>query len=166
MNSQNRFEPETVAWLFTDLDREQEGWRREVRGIEPIRKRIGLDGWSVEHPLVCDIGHFGLTAALRDMEALALFIHECRELTQNESGELPLVQPDLFRPAPRGVNSRGELTDPLNYLLGCALRVEGVPAAERMGVGLVLTLKALSIASRLGWPIERFDSIDCIFEKA
>lgn len=165
MNSQNRFEPETVAWLFTDLDREQEGWRREVRGIEPIRRRIGLDLWAVEHPLVCDIAHFGLTAALRDMESLALYLHECRELAQNEPGRPPLVQPDLFRPAPRGVNDRGELIDPLNYLLSCALRVEGVPPAERTGVGLVLLLKAISIAARLGWPIDRIDTIDQVFEK-
>lgn len=165
MNSQNRFEPETIAWLFTDLDREQEGWRREVRGVEPIRRRIGLDGWAVEHPLVCDIGAFGLTAALRDMEALALYVHECRELAQTAADRPPLVQPDLFRPAPRGVNRRGELVDPLNYLLGCALRVEGVPGGEKTGVGLVLLLKTLSISSRLGWPIERVDALDQVFEK-
>lgn len=165
MNSQNRFEPETVAWLFTNLDREQEGWRREVRGVEPIRRRIGLDGWAVEHPLACDIGTYGLTAALRDMESLALYLHELRELAQNDSDRPPLVQPDLFRPAPRGVNDRGELVDPLNYLLGCALRVEGVPEPERTGVGLVLILKALSIASRLGWPIEKIDAIDRVFER-
>lgn len=164
MNSQNRFEPETVAWLYTDLDREQEGWRREVRGVEPVRRRIGLDGWAVERPLVCDVGHFGLTAALRDMQALALYIHELRELAQAETG-IPMVQPDLFRPTPVGVNPRGELVDPVNYLLGCALRVEGVPQADRMGVGLVLLLKAMALASRLGWPIDKIDSIDRVFEK-
>ncbi len=159
MHTQNRFEPETVAWLFTSLEREQEGWRREVRGVEPIRRRLQLDGWLVERPLLCDIGHFGLTAALRDLEALALFLHETRELT----GAADAVQPDLFRGAPRGVNRRGELFDPLNYLFSEALRVVGVPPSQRGGVALTLLLKALSVAARLDWPATRVDSLDRIF---
>ena len=114
MQSQDRFEPETVAWLFTSLDREQEGWRREVAGVEPVRRRLAHEGWTVYQPLVCDVGREGLTFALREADRLARYLNDVdqflRQRRQADPG-LPAGQPDLFRPNPRGIGATGLLDD-------------------------------------------------------
>ncbi len=165
MHSQNRFEPETVAWLFTNLDREQEGWRREVRGVEPIRRRLHLEGWQVLRPLVCEVDRFGLTAALRDLETLAFHLQGLRDARGAAPLEPPVSQLDLFRANPVGV-AEGSLVDPLNYLFGEAFRVRGVPEEEQFGVALSLLLKSFSLAARLGWPLGAVDTLDLIFTDA
>jgi hypothetical protein len=166
MHSQNRFEPETVAWLFTDLAREQEGWRREVRGVEPVRKRLKMVGWTVYGPLVADVGRYGLTAALSDVDRLAEHLNELnlfeRQRQSYEKSEAA-HQPDLFHPNPRGIGPTGMLDDGLNYMLGETLRVRGATEEERFGVGVTLLLKALALGPRMGWPFLGIDSLDRVF---
>jgi hypothetical protein len=166
MHSQNRFEPETVAWLFTDLAREQEGWRREVRGVEPVRRRLQMEGWNVYGPLVIDVGRFGLTAALTDTDRLADYLNELnlfeRQRVSFERSEATR-QPDLFHPNPRGIGPTGQLDDGLNYMFGETLRLRGVPAEQRFGVAVTLLLKALALAPRMGWPFLGIDSLDRVF---
>jgi hypothetical protein len=167
MHSQNRFEPETVAWLFTDLAREQEGWRREVRGVEPIRKRIQMDGWTVYGPLVLDVGRYGLTAALGDTDRLADYLNELnlfeRRRQLGERAAAATRQPDLFCPNPRGIGPTGQLDDGLNYMFGETLRLRGVPGDQRFGVAVTFLLKALALAPRMGWPFLGIDTLDRIF---
>jgi len=166
MQSQERFEPETIAWLFTDLAREQEGWRREVAGAEPIRQRFSHDGWTIFRPLVADVGRYGLTAALRDAERLAqvlgdhnLYIQQRRK----NDPQGPLSQPDLFHQNPRGIGPGGELDDGLNYLYGEALRVAGVAPERQFGVGVTFLLKALALGAKMEWPFLGLDTLDRLF---
>jgi hypothetical protein len=166
MQTQDRFEPETAAWLFTDLDHEQEGWRREMAGVGPVRARIAHDGWTIYRPLVCDVGRYGLTAALRDVERLAHYLNDQGQFARRRRAEnpaAPVGQPDLFRSAPRGIGPRGQLDDGLNYLFGEALRLQGVPPEMRFGVGVVMLLKALALAPRLQWPFLGIDTLDLAF---
>lgn len=168
MHSQNRFEPETVAWLFTDLAREQEGWRREICGVEPIRKRIAHEGWNVYRPLVCDIARYGLTTALQDMTRLARYLFDQdqfmrqRQAGGSDQGDF-LLQPDMFCATPRGVNERGELIDGFNFLLGNAMRLTEVAEADRFGVGVTFLLKALTLGPETGWKFKGIDTLDELF---
>lgn len=163
MLAQSAFAPETVAWLFTDLAREQEGWRRELAGVEPVRKRLQHEGWFIYQPLVCDVGRHGLCAALRESERLAQHLnvleHFQRQWSRPDPGA-PLGQPDLFQSTPRGVSAVGELADPINYFFGNALRLTGVAPADRLGVGVTFLLHALALAQRLNWPFLGIDTLD------
>lgn len=166
MHRQNRFEPETVAWLFTDLAREQEGWRREVRGVEPIRRRMHLDGWTVYAPLMFDVRRYGLTAALSDIDRLADHLHELNLYErQRRAAQGGARQPDLFHPNPRGIDAEGLLADGINFMFGEALRLRGVATDERFGIGITLLLKALAIAARLGWPATPIQTLDAVFSR-
>jgi hypothetical protein len=165
MHDQGRLEPETVAWLFTDLAAEQEGWRREARGLEPIHKRVQMDGWTVLSPLCADIATHGLTSALADADRLAehvqgLSLLERRRRATIPNEATPAGQIDLFCPNPRGVGPDGLLRDGLNYLYGEALRLRGVEPGRRAGVAVTFLLKALALAQRHGWPAERLDALD------
>jgi hypothetical protein len=167
MHDQGRLEPETVAWLFTDLAAEQEGWRREARGLEPIHKRVRMDGWTVLSPLWADVATHGLTSALADADRLAEHIHglslyEARRRAMTPREATPTGQIDLFCPNPRGVGPDGLLQDGLNYLYGEALRLRGVEPARRTGVAVTLLLKALALAQRWDWPAERLDALDLL----
>jgi hypothetical protein len=163
MQSQLRFEAETVAWLFTDFEREQAGWRRDVAGLEPLSKRLTADGWQVLRPLVCDVQLHGLASALRDADRLAerwadysafLSRHEPR------GPESRFSQPDFFLGTPRGIGPSGELTDGVNFLFSESLRLTGVPAEDEFGVGLVFLLKALTFPAKLEWPFFGVDTLD------
>lgn len=166
MQTQSRFEPETVAWMFTDLAREQEGWRREVGGLEPIRQRLSHDGWNIFRPLTCDVGLFGLTAALRDTDRLAQYLNDqslyiCQRRLEDPAGTLS--QPDLFCQNPRGIGLTGTLDDGLNFLFGEALRLGGVEPERRFGVGVTFLLKALALLPKMEWPFLGLDTLDRLF---
>jgi hypothetical protein len=167
MHTQEHFEPETVAWMFTDLAREQEGWQREMAGdITPIRQRFRHDGWSVMQPLICDVAHYGLTAPLRDTERLGRYLADLSLFTEQRrrvEPEAAVFQADLFCQNPRGIGERGELADGINYLFGEALRLRGVEPARRFGVGLTFLLKGMALAARLDWPIGAVDTLDKVF---
>jgi hypothetical protein len=164
MHAQHRFEPETVAWLFTDLAREQAGWQREIAGIEPVRKRLPHEGWNVYHPLTCDVGRHGLTAALRETDRLAQYLADLNlYLRRRAETAGPLAQPDLFHQHPRGIGPTGHLDDGINFLFGEALRLEGVTPAAAFGVGMIFLLKGLAIAQRLDWPFLGIDTLDRLF---
>lgn len=163
MQSQLRFEAETVAWLFTDVDREQAGWKRDVSGLEPLSRRLATEGWQVLRPLVCEVQLHGLTSALRDADRLAerwadynafLSRHERR------AADAHLSQPDLFLGAPRGISPTGEMTDGVNFLFAESLRLTGVAPEEEFGVGLVFLLKALTFPSKFDWPFFGIDTLD------
>ncbi|OPZ08802.1 MAG: hypothetical protein BWZ08_00889 [candidate division BRC1 bacterium ADurb.BinA292] len=167
MHSQDRFEPETVAWLFTDLAREQEGWRREVSGVEPLRRRLHHQGWTIYRPLACDVERHGLTFALRETERLAHYLNnQMVYARQPESPSPATAQPDLFKPEIRGVGPTGHLDDPVNYLFEEALRLRGVEAESRFGVGLVFLLKALALGQEFDWPFFGVDTLDALFREA
>jgi hypothetical protein len=166
MHTQERMAPETVAWLFTDLAREQKGWQREVGGLEPIRKRFQHDSWNIFRPLVCNVGQHGLLSALRDAERLGQYLNDLNLYIRQRrasGSEAPLVQPDLFCPNPRGIGPTGLLDDGVNFLLGDALRLKGVPEEERFGVGVTFLLQMLSFAQRLDWPFLGIDTLDHVF---
>lgn len=166
MHAQVHFEPETVAWLFTDLNREQRGWQRELSGKPPLESRFQQEAWNVARPLTCEIEQHGLTAALTDAERLARHLASLDELARTRarrSGEPLGRQLDLFRPETRGVDTRGFLADGLNYLFGEALRLRGVAPEARFGVGVTMLLKGMQLAAGLGWPLERIDSVDRLF---
>jgi hypothetical protein len=163
MQSQLRFEAETVAWLYTDVEREQAGWKRDISGLEPLSKRLAVEGWQVLKPLVCDIQLHGVTSALRDADRLAerwadynayLLRHE------RNPDQAQLSQPDLFLGAPRGISPAGELTDGLNFLFAESLRLTGVAPEEEFGIGLVFLLKALTFPAKFDWPFFGIDTID------
>jgi hypothetical protein len=163
MQSQLRFEAETVAWLFTDFDREQAGWRRDVAGLEPLSKRLATEGWQVLRPLACDVQLHGLASALRDADRLAerwadynafLSRHEPR------GAESRFSQPDFFLGTPRGIGPAGELTDGVNFLFSESLRLTGVAPEEEFGVGLVFLLKALTFPGKFEWPFFGIDTLD------
>jgi hypothetical protein len=166
MQARIKFEAECAAWLFTDVDREQAGWRREVSGLTPIRRRIAASGWMVAGPLKCDVARFGLTAALRDADRLAQYWRDfdvaCRR--EREAGRSAPSQPDLFFGAPRGVGPGGSLDDGINFVLSEALRVEGAPPEEEFGVAVVMLLKALAWIGRCDWPFFGVDTVDRVFE--
>ena len=169
MQSQDRFEPETVAWLFTDLAREQEGWRLEVSGVEPIRRRLAHESWNVYRPLICDVDRHGLTYALRDFDRLAQYLNDqLLFMRERRAGgpEQAVGQPDLFKPNPRGVGPTGQLDDPLNFIFAEALRLEAVRDQDRFGVGITFLLKALALLPPLGWPFFGIDTLDQIFTGA
>ena len=169
MQTQDRFEPETVAWLFTDLAREQQGWRHEVAGVEPVRRRLRHEGWTVYRPLICDLERDGLTFTLRDAARLAHYLNDQMVFTQKRREEHPgdpVNQPDLFKQTLRGVAPNGRLEDPVNYMFAEALRVANVPARQRFGVGVVLLLQAMALARRLDWPLEGIDTLDGVFSEA
>jgi hypothetical protein len=167
MHSQDRFEPETVAWMFTDLEREQEGWRREVAGVEPARKRIQHDGWTIFQPLTVDVAHYGLTAALGDADRLAHYLNDQHHFFSQRrkiEDEGPLtIQPDLFCPNPRGIGPGGLLDDGANYLFGEALRLRGVEPGRRFGVGVTFLLKGLALIQHMDWPFLGIDTLDRLF---
>lgn len=166
MHTQDHFEPETVAWMFTDLGREQEGWRREMIGLSPIRQRFGHDGWSVLKPLTCDVARHGLTAALRDAERLARYLADLNLFMRQRRRAQPgsaAFQLDLFCQNPRGIGPGGELDDGLSFLFGEALRLQGVEAERRFGVGVTFLLKALALAQKMEWPFLGMDTLDCLF---
>lgn len=168
MHSQNRFEPETVAWLYTDIEAEQAGWRREITGLEPLNRRFLHDGWSVYRPLVCDVGQFGLTAALSDAERLAIHLNELDLYLRQQAGarEPIMSQDDLFCQNPRGIGPGGQLDDGLNYLFTEALRLQGAEPARRLGITATFLLKAIQLADRLQWPFLGIDSVDRIFSES
>lgn len=170
MQSSIKFEPETVAWLYTDVDREQEGWRHEVGGLAPIRKRVAADGWQVLDPLVCDIGKYGLTAALRDLDRLAQHWadHDAYIRAKRERGELDInfSQPDLFAGALRGIGPGGELDDGVNFLFSQSIRLANVRPEQEFGVGIAFLLKALSYPRRFDWPFFGIDTLDRLWQDA
>ena len=166
MQSQHRFESETVAWLFTDLNREQAGWRRELQGVAPMRERLQHDGWNIYRPLVLHVEEDGLIVALRDTERLAQYLADLSLFArqQRQAGDLsPQHQPDLFSQHPRGISLVGQLDDGLNFLFGEALRLEGVDPDRKLGVTMTFVLKALALSARLGWPFLGIDTIDQLF---
>lgn len=163
MQSQLRFEAETVAWLYTDVDREQAGWRRDVSGLEPLSRRLAADGWQVLKPLVCDIHLHGLTSALRDADRLAERWADYSAFLSGhgrDEAQARLSQPDLFLGTPRGVSPTGELTDGINFLFGESLRLAGVAPEEEFGAGLVFLLKALTFPAKFDWPFFGIDTLD------
>lgn len=167
MHTQSRFEPETVAWLFTDLSREQEGWRREVSGVTPVRKRFHHAGWSVYRPMISDVGRYGLTAALHDVQHLAQYLKELDVFTRHRLEAKHMVrlsQPDLFCQNPRGVGPTGTLDDGANYLFGEAYRLRNVPTDQLFGSGVVFLLKALDLTAQLQWPFLGIDTLDCLHQ--
>ncbi len=169
MQTQDRFEPETVAWLFTDLAREQQGWRHEVAGVEPVRRRLRHEGWTVYRSLTCDLERDGLTFTLRDAARLAHYLNDQMVFTQKRREEHPsdpVNQPDLFKQTLRGVAPNGRLDDPVNYMFAEALRIVNVPAPQRFGVGVVLLLQAMALAERLDWPLRGIDKLDEVFSEA
>lgn len=166
MQAQSRFEPETVAWMFTDLLREQEGWRREVAGMDPIRQRFSHEGWNIFRPLTCDISRYGLTAALRDADRLAQYFADLnRFLRQHRPAEEGALfsQPDLFCQHPRGISLKGELEDGVNFLYGEALRLAGVEPERHFGIGLTFLLKALALCGKMDWPFAGLGTLDQLF---
>ena len=165
MHSQDRFEPESIAWLFTDLAREQEGWRREVRGVEPIRARLQHEGWTVYQPLICDVEAFGLSAALKDCERLAEYFDEVNQylLQRRNAGAGAAQQPDMFHPNPHGIGQEGLLNDGVNYLFGEALRLKGVEPERRLGVAVVFLLKGLQLSVQMNWPFFGVDTLEDLF---
>lgn len=162
MQAQARFEPDSVAWLFTHMDRETEGWRREMAGAPPTHKRLAARGWSVIEPLVADVGRYGLASALRDMERVADHWddYDAYRRAEAERGGAGVDQPDLFAGAPRGVDRTGAMTDPVNFILSESIRFAGVPAGEEFGVGLAILLKAIDLAAARRWPFHGVDSLD------
>lgn len=163
MQSQLRFEAETVAWLFTDVEREQAGWKRDVSGLEPLSKRLAVEGWQVLRPLVCEIQLHGLTSALRDADRLAerwADYHAFLLQHERHAQDAHLSQPDLFLGAPRGISPSGEMTDGVNFLFAESLRLTGVAPEEEFGVGLVFLLKALTFPSKFDWPFFGIDTLD------
>lgn len=163
MQSQLRFEAETVAWLYTAVEREQAGWKRDVSGLEPLSRRLAADGWQVLKPLVCDVGLHGITAALRDADRLAeRWADYSAFLARHEADRPPthLTQPDLFLGAPRGISPSGELTDGVNFLFAESLRLTGVAPEDEFGVGLVFLLKALTFPAKFDWPFFGVDTLD------
>ena len=163
MQSQMKFEAETVAWLHADMEREQAGWRREVAGLGPMRKRITTRGWIVVEPLVCDVGRDGVTAALRDADRLADHWRDYEAYCQQSEppdSEASYSQPDLFFDAPRGVGPRNQLDDGINFLFSGSLRLKGVPPEEEFAVGVAFLLKGLAIVQRCDWPFFGIDTLD------
>jgi len=125
MLSQSKFEAETALWLFTRIDREQRGWRREVVGSPPIRKRVVHNGWMVIEPMKCDIDAYGLSAALTDAMRLAEYWNDFelfRRGIESEGNSDSLFQPDLFFGQPRGINAADQLDDGVNFLFSQSLR--------------------------------------------
>ncbi len=167
MQSQSKFEAETVAWLFTQMEREEEGWRREIAGPLPVRRHIHHQGWMVVKPMICDVAGHGLCAALQDAERLAQYwsdydAHLRRGRTEGSAD--PVAQPDLFFGAPRGVNSQNQLDDGFNFLFADSLRLAGVGPEEQFGVGLTFLLKALALAQQFDWPFRGVDTLDCLWK--
>lgn len=167
MHTQDLFEPETVAWMFTDLAREQEGWRREMAGdIAPVRQSFRHEGWSVVQPMTCDVRRYGLTATLRDAERLARYLADLNLFMRQRKRTLPqaaTLQMDLFCQNPRGIGPGGELDDGVNYLFGEALRLRGVEPERRFGVGVTFLLKALALVQKLEWPFAGVNTLDKLF---
>lgn len=165
MQSQSKFEAESVAWLHTNVESEQEGWRREVAGLGPIRKRFDHDIWRVTRPLECDVARHGLGSALREADLLAQYWADYAAFARQESveDEQILSQPDLFLGFPRGLNRRNELADPVNFILNESMRLRGIPAEGLFGVGLALLLKGLGWVQRHDWPFNGIDSLDRVF---
>ncbi len=162
MQTQNRFASETVAWLYTDLAREQDGWRREVAGLEPVRKVLQHDGWNIFAPLTCDMAGHGLTAALRDADRLGQYLNDVNQYSKDRLARPGTVtnQPDLFCQNPRGIGPQGSLDDGLNFMFGETLRLGGVKKEEMAGVGIVFLLKALELTEQLEWPFLGIDTLD------
>lgn len=168
MQSRLRFEPDCVAWLFASMEREQEGWRREVSGLAPLRRRLGADGWSVLAPLECDVAAHGLAALLRDLDRLAQYWTEFDALgarRESRSAAEIYSQPDLFRGNPRGVSPAGRLDDPVNFVLSESIRVAGAAPEDEFGVGIVILLKSLGLVGRLDWPFFGIDSLDRVWKR-
>ncbi|MBI3735397.1 hypothetical protein HY256_02670, partial [Candidatus Sumerlaeota bacterium] len=167
MRSQAKFQAESVAWLYTSMEREQEGWKREMAGLPPVRKRFHSQGWLVIKPLECDIARYGLEAALRDLDRLAghwseYDIYMRRE--QSARGDETFTQPDLFLDAPRGVDRANLLEDPINFIFGHSLRLIGVEREQEFGVGLVFLLKALNLVQKHDWPFRGVDTLDKLWQ--
>lgn len=162
MQSQAKFEAETAAWLFAKIEREQEGWKRDLAGLPPIRKRFHHQGWMVVRPLECDIARHGLSAALRDADKLAEYWNDYAAFARADAGEGAggVSQPDLFFAPPRGVGPENDLVDPLNFILSGSIRARGVAAEETFGVGLAFLLKGLGLVQRYEWPFVGIDTID------
>lgn len=165
MHSQAKFEAETAAWLFTRVEREQEGWKHEIAGVPPVRKRLHSQGWAVLQPIVCDVSKYGLMTALREADRLAQHWHEYELfMRRDEAGHGELFsQPDFFFNSPRGVNQRNQLEDPINFILSSSLRLKGVEPHEEFGAGLVVLLKFLSFISRYDWQFHGIDALDCLW---
>lgn len=164
MQTQVKFEAENVAWLFSQIDREQEGWRREVSGLAPVRKRFSFEGWQVIQPLECEVGRHGLSFALREFDRLAAHWNDYAALARAREAGAPTepiaTQPDLFRGMPRGISLRSQLDDGINFIFAESLRLTNVPPDEEFGVGVVMLLKALSVARRHEWPFLGIDTLD------
>jgi hypothetical protein len=169
MISRDRFEAETVAWLYTSLEEEQQGWRMEMQGLEPVRKRLKFEGWTVYQPLVCRIPEWGLSHCLLEMDRLARFIQErsdfqkgtlCRELDH------VCTQPDLFNPSPSGTDHSGIMDDPASFLVGETMSLKGVDAADEFCVGLIVLLKTLGLIKTYGWEFRGIHTLDHIFQHA
>lgn len=168
MQSQLKFEAENVALLYADMDRESEGWRREVAGLPSMANRVATEGWMVIRPLECDVAAHGLLAALRDFERLAQFWseHDAYLRSQEDRGpEALFSQPDLFLGAPRGVGPSNQLDDGLNFLFSGSLRLTGVAPDKEFGVGLAFLLKALSLSQRFDWPFFGIDTLDSVLSE-
>lgn len=166
MQASGRFEPETVAWVFASMDREQEGWRREMSGAAgPFARRFAHEGWMVVDPLVCDLARHGFAAALRDADRLAELWDEYDRFRRRER-ERPdaerLDQPDLFFDPPRGVGPEG-LRDGVDFLFSESLRLRGVSPREEFGTGIVFLLKALDWIAKYEWKTGAIDSLDRVW---
>ncbi len=162
-----RFSADQVAWLFTNVEREQEGWRREVSGLTEIRKRLISRGWQVFDPLVADLAAHGLTSVLREADRVAEHWHDYaayRRRIENEGRADAAEQPDLFLSRPRGVNERDQLVDPINFIFEESFRVGGVTATVEFSIGLCLLLKSLEWAERFDWPFAGVDALDRIWQ--
>lgn len=168
MHGQYRFEAETAAWMFTSLEREQAGWRREMTGVEPVHRRLKHEGWNVFEPMTVNIGSFGLTAALRDAERLAQYWSEFDryiERRQSRDAEAIWGQPDFFCRSPRGVDERGRLEDGLNFMFSESLRLGGFDPEKRFGAGVTFLLKAVALAQAMNWPLRGLDTLDAMLRK-
>lgn len=163
MQARARFEPASVAWLFSTLDREQAGWRRDMRGLPPMRRRIEHVGWSVVEPLYCDVAGHGLGAALRDADRLAeTWIEYDAFRATADPDERGIGQPDLFFRPPRGI-ANDRLEDLAAFVFSESLRVGGLVPEEEFGAGVALLLLAISWCERYGRPFRGIDSLDRIW---
>ena len=145
---------------------EQEGWKREVAGLLPIRKRFSPSGWITIKPLECEVGLYGLSAALRDFERLAQYWSDhddyMRRLDRGARAAA-FSQPDLFYGTPRGVTPENELEDGINFLFSSALRLKGVGPEEELGVGIAFLLKSLNFTKQFDWPFRGIDTLDHVW---
>jgi len=167
MISRDRFEAETVAWIHTSLEEEQQGWQREMMGLEPVRKRLKFEDWTVYQPLICNVPKWGLSHCLLEMSRLARFIQErfdFQEGARLDEQERTCSQPDLFNPRPAGTDSSGIMDDPASFLVGETLNIVGVSDPDRFGICLTVLLKALALINTYKWDFRGIHTLDHIFE--